>query len=65
MAIQTWGGPGEGGSELLTIGNNAMKSDFHGEAGAFTLYDHALSSDQIVAQYAEERGRYVAEEAVR
>ena len=62
VAIQAWDGPSEGGSELLTIGNNAMKSDFlTAKLGAFTVYDHALTDGQIVARYAEERGRFDTE----
>jgi hypothetical protein len=65
VAVQIWGGPNESSSELLTIGNNAMKSDFlTAKLGAFTVYDNALSDEQIVAQYAQERGRFEADAPV-
>jgi len=60
VATQTWAAPIEGGSDLVSIGNNALKSDFlTTKMAAFTIYDHALTDSQIAAQYAEERGRFV------
>jgi hypothetical protein len=59
VATQTWGASIKGGSDLVTIGNNALKSDFLTmKLTRVTIYDGALSDEQIVAQYVAERVRY-------
>jgi len=60
VAIQTWSAPIEGGNDLVTIGNTAMKADFlNAKMAAFTVYEGALTAGQIAAQYASERSRFL------
>jgi hypothetical protein len=60
VAVQNWGAPFDEGNPLITIGSNALKSDFlDAQLGAFTIYGDRLTDGQIGAQYLAEKPQFL------